>query len=188
MDRFTALLDANVLYPATLRDLLMRLASRNLYRAKWSAHIHAEWMRAVRRDHPNITTEQLERTRSKMDGIGDCVVTKYERLIPRMNLPHEEDNHVLAAAIRGRADVIVTQNLKHFPPEILSEYDLAAQHPDVFLTHIIDLYPGQFASAAKEHRLSLSRPAQTPNEYLNSLKKQGIVQTVTELRQFIDVI
>ena len=140
------------------------------------------------RDYPDITREQLERTRGKMDGIGDCLVEGYEKLIPQMNLPDPKDNHVLAAAIRGRADLIVTRNLKHFPPDVLAQYDLDVQHPDVFLTHLIDLYPAQFVSAVKEHRISLKKRPKSPNEYLNLLKTQELAQAVNELRPFIDVI
>ncbi len=67
MDRFTAFFDANVLYPAALRNLLMRLALRGLFRAKWSYRVHEEWIEDVLRNRPDLTPEKLERTRDLMN-------------------------------------------------------------------------------------------------------------------------
>jgi predicted nucleic acid-binding protein len=112
----TAVFDACVLYPAQLRSLLMYLALTDLFRAKWSADIHAEWMRSVQRDHPDLTREQIERIRDLMDAhVRDSLVTGYEPLIPTLTLPDPDDRHVLAAAIRSGADVIVTYNLWRLP-------------------------------------------------------------------------
>ena len=131
MDRFTAFFDASVLYPASLRDLLMRLAVRGLFRAKWSALVHEEWIRGVLADRPDLTRKQLERTRALMDAhVPDSMVTGYEKLIEGLDLPDPDDRHVLAAAIRGRADVIVTCNLKDFPPEKLAPYRRIMTVPD----------------------------------------------------------
>lgn len=142
MSRYTALFDACVLYPAPLRDFLMQLATTDLFRARWSAHIHEEWIRSVLRDRSDLKRENLEHVRDLMDAsVCDCLVENYEPLIERLTLPDPEDRHVLAAAIRGRADVIVTYNLKDFPVEYLCVYDVDAQHPDEFIAHLIDLAP-----------------------------------------------
>jgi predicted nucleic acid-binding protein len=117
MTNFTALYDSCVLYPAPLRDLLMWLALSDLFRARWSNDIHEEWIRNLLEDRPDLTRERLERTRDKMNSnIRDCLVTGYEPLIDGLTLPDPNDRHVLAAAIRASADVIVTFNLKDFPP------------------------------------------------------------------------
>ena len=112
----TALYDACVLYPAPLRDLLMWLALTDLFRARWTDRIHDEWIGAVLRERPELKVN-LERTRAMMNAhVRDCLVTGYEPLIEALDLPDPDDRHVLAAAIAGRADLIVTKNLQTFPP------------------------------------------------------------------------
>jgi predicted nucleic acid-binding protein len=106
---FTAFYDANVLYPAELRNLLMHLALTGLFRAKWSADVHEEWISALLEKRPDLTRVELERTRALMDlHAVDALVTGYQDLTPGLALPDPKDRHVLAAAIRGQADVIVT--------------------------------------------------------------------------------
>jgi hypothetical protein len=147
---FTVILDACVLYPAPLRDLLMELAAGGLFRAKWTDEIHDEWTRNVLKDRPDLTPHQLARTRQLMDGaIMDPKVTGYERLIPSIALPDPHDRHVVAAAIRCSADAIVTFNLKDFPKDLLSEFDIEVQHPDEFILHQLGL-----DAAAGSSRLS----------------------------------
>ncbi len=102
MARLTALLDANVLYPAGLRDFLLRLADRYLYAPLWSADIHAEWMRSLLIDRPDIDPGVLGRTRAVMDGhFPEAVVTGYETIAAGLDLPDPGDRHVLACAGGG---------------------------------------------------------------------------------------
>jgi predicted nucleic acid-binding protein len=186
---FTALYDACVLYPAPLRDLLMRLALTDLFRAIWTDAIHEEWIRNVLRDRPDLTRAQLERTRDLMNAhVRDCLVTGYEDLIEAVTLPDPDDRHVLAAAIRGRADVIVTFNLGDFPTCILHHYGLEAQHPDQFVTHLLDLAPTTVFGAVKRQREALKNPPVSVEDLLESLEKQQLVQTVAHLRTAIDLL
>jgi PIN domain-containing protein len=107
MSSYTALFDANVLYPAPVRDILMQLAVTDLFRAKWTADIREEWITALLERQPHRRRADLERTRSLMDSaVRDCLVVGYEDLIPSLSLPDPDDRHVLAAAIVGRCDVI----------------------------------------------------------------------------------
>lgn len=104
-----ALLDANVLYPAPLRDLLMQLAVGSLFRARWSVDIHREWIDSLLRNEPFRRRQDLERTRDLMDrALRDCLVLEYDSLIPTIGLPDPGDRHVLAAAIAGGCGVIIT--------------------------------------------------------------------------------
>lgn len=113
---FTVVYDACVLYPAPLRDLLMRLALTDLYRARWTDRIHDEWMHSVLKQRPDLKREDLERTRELMNAhVRDCLVTGFEYLIPVVELPDPDDRHVVAAAIHAGADLIVTFNLQDFP-------------------------------------------------------------------------
>jgi hypothetical protein len=186
MDRSTAFFDANVLYPAPLRNLLMRMALRDLFRAQWSRTVHDEWIEAALRDRPKLDRKKLERTRALMDAhVRDCLVEGYEELIEGLALPDLGDRHVLAAAIRGRADVIITMNLKDFPAGTLAPYGIEAQHPDTFIMHLIGM---DVVAAAREHRASLRSPPKTVQAYLDSLARQGLTQTVASLRTFEDVL
>jgi predicted nucleic acid-binding protein len=189
---FTAVFDSCVLYPASLRDLLLSLATTGLFRARWSPHIHEEWMRAVlerNKDNPKVTPERLARTRQQMDtNVLDCVVTGYERLIDGLILPDPKDRHVLAAAIRAGADVIVTFNLKHFPATALAEFGIHAEHPDEFVSHLLDLDAGAVCRAAKQHRARLKDPPYSVTEYLDALQRQELAQTVVHLSSFQHLI
>jgi len=91
---------------------------------------------------------------------------------------------VLAAAIRGRADVIVTYNLKDFPEKVVSAHGVTAQHPDEFLTHLIDLAPGAVLSAIQRLRRSLTKPAVSVEEYLATLERQELSAFVSKLKEF----
>jgi predicted nucleic acid-binding protein len=136
---FRAFLDASVLYPVSLRNLLMRLTLAGLFQARWSPHVHEEWVKAVLRDHPHIPRARLHELRDAMDERAeDSLVTGYERLIASLTLPDPNDRHVLAAAIFARANIIVTCNLRDFPQAILDSYGIEAQHPDEFLRHLLD--------------------------------------------------
>lgn len=186
MASFTAFYDASVLYPAELRTLLMHLALTGLFRAKWSAAVHEEWIRALLRKRPDLTREKLERTRMLMDRHAmDAVVTGYEELIQDLYLPDPDDRHVLAAAIRGRADVIVTSNLRDFPAEALRPYGIKAQHPDEFVLNLLDLSAGVVVGAARDHLESLRNPPKTIQEYLDTLEAQALTKTVSALRELM---
>jgi predicted nucleic acid-binding protein len=183
--QFTAFLDACVLYPAPIRDLLMEVAVADLYRAKWSDAVHEEWIRAVLRDRSDLRREQLERTRNLMNAnVRDALVTGFEPLIEILTLPDPNDRHVLAAAIKGRADLIVTTNLKHFPPGMLGRWGIEAQHPDDFLTHQFHLSQPLFLQAVKTVRLRLKQPPKSVEDYLDTLRAQGLLATVNAIEPF----
>lgn len=167
----------------------MELALTDLFRAKWSNMIHDEWIRAILKNRPDLTADKLKRTRDLMDAnVRDCLVENFEDLIPALKLPDPKDNHVLAAAIRGRADVIVTYNLKDFPETIVGGYGIAAQHPDEFLTHLLDLAPGNVCAAAKTHRKRLGNPGKTVDQYLEALERQELNELVVKLKEFADLL
>jgi len=182
MPPFIAFLDANVLYPSELRSFLMFLALPGIYRAKWSAEVHEEWITNLLLNRPDLTREKLERTRALMDShVPDALVTDYEDLVAGLTLPDADDRHVLAAAIRGKASVIITSNLNDFPAAQLQTYNIKAQTPDEFITHLIDLHPTEVLQAAEDHRMNLKNPPKTVAQYLASLKQQGLAESVAQL-------
>jgi predicted nucleic acid-binding protein len=183
---FIVFYDANVLYPAELRNFLMHLAMTGMFRAKWSADVHEEWISSLLKNRPDLTRERLERTRQLMDKAApDVLVTRYEHLIPGIVLPDENDRHVLAAAIHCGASVIVTFNLADFPRESLREFGIEAQHPDEFIFNLFDLAPGLVIEAAESHRSSLKNPPKNVDEYLAMLEAQGLTQTTSALREYM---
>jgi hypothetical protein len=182
---FTALYDACVLYPAPIRDVLMRLALTDLYHARWTNQIHEEWIRSVLANRPDLTRSQLERTRELMNvHARDALITNFEDLIPSLTLPDPDDRHVLAAAIRGRVDVIVTYNLKDFPAQALSAYGIEVQHPDEFLMHLLGLAPGPVLAALRRVRQSLKNPPVSIEDYLARLERHELPSFVAQLREF----
>lgn len=186
--RFVVLLDACVLYPAPLRDLLLRLATTGLFAAKWTDEIHDEWTRNLLSNRPELE-EQITRTRALIDNaVPDCLVTNYEPLVSNLTLPDPDDRHVLAAAIRSGAQIIVTFNLKDFPEDVLSAYDIEPMHPDVFIEHQLDLHQPLVISAVKQHRASLKKPPRSAEQYLEKLSTQGLVVTADILREYSDLI
>src|SRR2546421_347380 len=173
----TALYDANILYPAPLRDLFIRLAQAGLVRARWTETIHDEWVRNVLKDNPQLSAERLARTRTLMnDAVRDCLVTGYEDLIDSLALPDPDDRHVLAAAIRAGAECIVTYNLKDFPREMLARFDIEAQHPDDFLLTLFEVAPGLVCGAVKRQREGLRNPPKTAEELLDTFESLGLTQ------------
>jgi predicted nucleic acid-binding protein len=184
VSNFTAVYDACVLYPAPLRDLLMELALTDLFRARWSEKIHQEWIRNVLKNRPDLNESQLLRTKAFMDAnVRDALVNDFEPLIPSLKLPDENDRHVLAAAIRCSADVIVTFNLKDFPADYLLTFDIEAQHPDDFILYLLDLYPVPVCSAAEKVRQRLRSPKIDHEKYLSTLLKQRLPQTVSRMNE-----
>src|SRR5580700_9822115 len=170
MAALIAFYDANILYPAELRNFLMHLALTGLFRAKWSAAVHEEWISNLLEKRPDLTREQLERTRSLMDKHAvDALVTGYEYLIPRLQLPDPDDRHVLAAAIHSGAEVIVTMNLRDFPLAATGAFGIEAQHPDEFVLQLFGISPDAVLSAARTHRESLRNPLRAEEEYLDTL-------------------
>ncbi len=189
MADITAVLDACVLYPAPLRDLLLRLASHGLFRARWTEEIHKEWMSNLLANRPDLTPDQLQRTRELMDkAVPDCLVEGHKPLIETLDLPDANDRHILAAAIRCQAKVIITFNLADFPVPASEPYGIEAQHPDEFILNLMDLDFASVCSAVRKQRRSLSKPPLTPRELLETCRAQMLVGCVARLEEMIDFL
>ena len=131
----------------------------------------------------------LERTRHLMNSaVADCLITGYESLIAGLELPDSNDRHVLAAAIRSAAQVIVTMNLRDFPPERLAPYGIETQHPDEFLLGLIYLAPVAVANIIVQQAAALKNPPRSPADLLETLRKQALVRTAARLRELVGAI
>ncbi len=179
---FTALLDANILYSMPVTDIVLELAATGLFRARWTDDIHDEWMRNIISDRPDLPEEQIRRRRSRMDdAIPQARVTGYSQLIDRLSLPDPYDRHVLAAAIVGRVDVIVSYNIRDFPEKELSPYGIEVQHPDEFLNHQRTLNETLFITCVKTIRERLSKPKYDPEGYIQNLRSCQLQVVAGEL-------
>ena len=145
-------------------------------------------MKSLLKNRQDIKREQLERTCEIMNKtILNCLVEDYEELAIGIALPDPNDTHVVAAALKSQAQVIVTYNLKDFPQSILAKYQIEGLHPDTFLRSQIDLYPAPFLSCVKAIRARLKNPPKTSQEYLSTLF-QHLPQTVNILKEYTDLI
>ncbi len=188
MSKFTVIYDACVMYPAPLRDTLMRLAMTDLFKAQWTDQIHEEWINALLRQGKH-SRKTLERTKDLMDShVRDAKVTGYESVIEGLALPDPDDRHVLAAAICCGADAIVTFNLKDFPEETLNPYGIEVIHPDDFIYYQLDLAPSICCKAIRAQRLSLKNPAVDVENFLATLQKQQLPKTVSILKEYVEFL
>jgi predicted nucleic acid-binding protein len=170
---FTVLYDANVLYPFYLRDLLIQLA---LDRAKWTDKINEEWSSHLILKNPHISQQTINNTIEKMNkAVPDSLVRNFESLINSINLPDLNDRHVLAAAIKGKAQVIVTYNKKDFPSDELNKYDIEAQLPDEFLSNLINLSPNKVFNSVQKVRNRLNNPPHTIENLIEVYRKQKLI-------------
>lgn len=174
--RFICVLDTNVIYPIEIRDLLFWFANYDLYTPKWSEHIFDEWADVMRRKE--VSEEEIAKRISKANAaFPDAFVSNYSGLIPGLALTDSKDCHVLAAAIKTNANVIVANNIKDFPKEYLSSFGLSAKTADDFLTDIIDLNPEEAVRAFKEMVLNRRNPDLDEFEVLDILRKRGLKDT-----------
>jgi predicted nucleic acid-binding protein len=183
---FTVVYDACVLYPAPLRDLLIRIAASGIVRARWSHAILDEMTRSILRDRSDLSREQLARTVGLMEqAVPDALVVQFESLIPAIDLPDDGDRHVVAAAVKCGAQAIVTFNLKHFPDHDLARWDLEPKHPDEFLLDSIDLAQGVVVRCLTEQAAALKNPKVSVDVLVETLRKNGLVRSASALQDLL---
>jgi hypothetical protein len=188
--RYTAVLDACVLYSIAMTDALLSLATVGLYAAKWTTRIEDEWIRALENSRPDLAGRLDVRRDCMRAAIPDWEVApeQWQRLDLAVELPDAGDLHVLAAAIAGHADCIVTDNLRDFPAEILQPFEIEAIDPDTFIIHQWDLHPVTVISAFKRMRARRKKPESTPDEFATALERAGLPATADRLRDAADLI
>jgi predicted nucleic acid-binding protein len=167
MSSFGVVLDANVLFPASLRDTLLRVADTGLYRLQLTDDILEEMRRnLVKKGMAEMKAQRLVQVIK--DIYQDAFVTGHHLLIDSM--PNEEkDKHVLAAAVKSGAQVIVTQNLKDFPDKALAPFEITAQSPDEFLIHLFYLDRDLVIRILLEQAGELRNPPRSVYEVLDTL-------------------
>jgi len=189
-NRYTALLDANVLYSVAISDALMEVAATGIYAAKWSKAIDEEWVRNLAKNKNRPEADFHTRRDSMHDACPDWEVPEegWKLIEPCLSLSDAKDRHVLAAAIAGHADSIVTINIKDFPASILHPLGITALHPDEFLLQQLQLEPLVVLPAFKAMRARLKNPAFTPDKFVDAMERNGLIQTAAFLAQALQLI
>ena len=188
--RYTALLDACVLYPLGMADALMSLATAGFFAAKWTTRIEDEWIRSLEKQRPELVGKLGVRRDSMRDAIPDWEVPEaaWATITRGLELPDPNDVHVLAAAIAGHADCIVTSNLKDFPASILIEFGIEAVDPDTFIINQWDLDPVNAIAAFKRMRARRKKPQSSPEDFAFGLEQGGLPTTAERLRLAAELI
>jgi hypothetical protein len=189
-NRYTVLLDANVLYSVAISDALMEVAATGIYAAKWSKAIDDEWVRNLAKNKKRAEADFHTRRDSMHDACPDWEVPEegWRLIEPCLSLPDVNDRHVLAAAVAGHADSIVTINIKDFPSSILEPLGITALHPDEFLLQQLQLEPLVVLPAFKSMRTRLKNPAFTPEKFVDAMERNGLIQTAAFLGQALQLI
>lgn len=182
--RFTAVLDTNIIFPIVIRDLLFWFAFYELYTPKWSKNIFDEWERVMieRGVGKEMAKKQVNRANLAFP---DAMVMGYEELMVKLNLPDENDKHVLAAAIKANADIIITNNIKDFPQQYIASFGLNVINADDFLTEIIDLNHDLALKAFKEMVSHKKKPEMNEFQVLKMLENNGLINTADYLKSLI---
>ncbi len=167
---FAAVLDTSVLFPQLLRDTLLRVASQGLYRPLWSVETLRELRERLIAAYPERPPDIDRTIRLMVRAFPDAEVAGYEGLVPTIQIPDAGDRHVVAAALRGGADVIVTCNLADFPAGPLQSLGLEAQSPDAFLLERFEERPDRVLEALREQVAAYRRPPATVDELLADLE------------------
>jgi predicted nucleic acid-binding protein len=176
---FTILIDANVFYGARLRSLVLYMAQTKMFRARWSEEINDEWVRNIHQNQA-IALDKLKHVRDLVNAsVLDCLVTGYKPLEAGLNLPDPGDRHVLAAALKTRADIIVTFNVKDFPASVLSPLGIEAKHPDDFLQDLFGISADIFIGALQEDFIHYRAPPLTFDQYVAGFQKAGVPKTAS---------
>lgn len=179
---FPAFLDTCALFSATLTDTLLRIAEQGAFRPQWSTGVLSELQTVLERE-AGLAPERASRRISQMRAaFPTAEVTDYESLVDAMTCD-SKDRHVLAAAVAGGSEVLVTFNLKDFPDDALTPHDIAVLSPDSFLLDQLDLYPAKVGRALLKQTNESSRPPLTMGQLLGRLSRAGAPAFAEEARR-----
>lgn len=188
--RYTALLDACVLYPMAMADALMSLATAGLFAAKWTTRIEAEWIRSLEENRPDLQGRLDYRREQMREAVPDWEVDEQAWTICArgLELPDPDDVHILAAALAGHADCIVTANLKDFPAEVVAQLGIEVIHPDQFIVAQWDLDQLVAVAAFKRMRARWKKPQASAEDFAAAMERGGLPATAQRLREAAELI
>lgn len=180
---FPAFFDACSLYGIRLTDLLLRLADEGVFRALWSE----EALEEVRKNVIEAGVHEAgidSRIKAMKEFFPDAMVSGYEALTETMTCD-PKDRHVLAAAVRAKADILVTFNVKDFPDQSLEPFDVEVVHPDDFLLDQLDLFPGVVTRVLRELAEDYDDPPLSLDDVLETLRRAGVPRFVSDVRRYL---
>ncbi len=178
-----AALDACVLGGALRRNILLSLAEADLFRPKWSARILEETQKAISKMTKSKTDGSRQREKIE-DAFPEALVTEYESLEKDLNLPDADDRHVLAAAIKASASVIVTDNLVHFPVKALRPYALKAMSANDFIIEMVEFDLPRDLLALERMRRRFKKPMMSKADLIHKTKAQGLPGVAAILSEY----
>lgn len=180
---YAAVLDACVLVPNALCDTLLRFAEQGFFRPLWSEQILHETAYVIKKVHPDVQDVQVSsRLRRMAETFDDALVENWPEVSAGLDLPDDDDRHVLGAAIAGSAQAIVTFNLKDFPANRLEPHGIEARHPDEFLLDQLDLHPRLALLTLDTQAADLINPPIDVFGLLNRLDRCGVPRFADEVR------
>lgn len=187
---YTAVIDACVFYGMLKTDALMSLCSRGLFAAKWSKRIENEWVGHLSEKMPDKKAEIIRRRDQMRVSVPDWAVCAegIDSIEECLQLPDMNDRHVLAAAIIGHADCIVTEDKTGFDEAIVGQYDIEIIDTDSFIVSQLDRDEYQALAAFKAMRLRWRKPEATPQEFCVTFEKNKLLLTAQRLRDRIELI
>lgn len=178
-------LDTNVIFPLIIRDILFWLAYHNVFVPKWSVHVFDEWRWVMSRK--GIAKDIVDKRIDKANlAFPDALVKDYEDLIPVLDLPNDNDRHVLAAAIRSEAKIIVTNNLRHFPADRLRVYGIIAMNVDDFLMFLLSKEEDTCLVAFHDLVDNKRNPKYSSFEIISQFEVVGLIHFGSALRERIN--
>jgi hypothetical protein len=172
--------DANIFYSRPLTDIALRLVEKGLFGFVWSEQILGEAHRNLVADGKCSEAQALRRKPAIREAFPESEALPFDYLLSSMDC-NEKDRHVLAAAIVGSANQIVTFNLTDFPAAVLARHGVEAIHPDDFFLNVLDLYTRQVVSAVREQSADLNRPPLTVFDVIRAFSKSGCPNFAQEL-------
>lgn len=188
--RYTALLDACVLHPMATADALMSLASAGLYAAKWTRKIECEWIASIEERRPDLKGRLAYRRDQMREAVPDWEVEEraWQSVAGGLTLPDLNDVHVLAAALAGHTDCIVTANLRDFPAQVVHLLGIEVLHPDQFIVAQWDLDQLVAVAAFKHMRARWKKPNATADDFAAAMERAGLPATAQRLREASELI
>ena len=183
--RYTAVLDACVLYQLAIADSLMSIAVTGLFAAKWTTKIEEEWIGSLENDRPDLKGRLGSRGDDMREAVPDCEISEaaWISIAGSLKLPDPNDVHVLAAAIAGHADCIVTRNHQDFPGSILAAHGINVIDPDQFIVNQWDLENVPVMAAFKGMRARRKKPTENVEDFARTLERNGLPVTAQKIRE-----
>ena len=179
-----AVLDANVLYPVPIRDLLLSLANEGLFQPKWSSIIQEEWVRNLLLKRPDLSRNKLLKTVEAMnETFPEANITGFDDIINGLILPDNNDRHIVATAVRSKSELIVTFNTKDFPKKYLDNFGIDILHPDIFISDLIHLDHVKAMNGFNKQVKRLVNPPRSHSQVLDTFENCGLVNSASIFRE-----